>query len=67
MNGPDAALAWIGLAIAIIVLNDFGWGQLARYTLVAVIVYGVLTRTESLSPLFAKFQAGLAAPLRRKA
>lgn len=61
----DAILAWLGLAIAIVALNDFGWGSMIRYTLIAVIVYGLLTNVEKLDALIKRMNAGLRVDARR--
>lgn len=57
----DMILAWIGLAIAVVLLNDYGWGSLARYTLLAVIVYGLLVNGPKIAQLVERFVAGIAA------
>lgn len=59
MNGHDQMLAWLGLAIAVVALNDFGWGPFVRYSLLAVIAYALLTNVEQLEPLIDRFVAGL--------
>lgn len=59
MREHDQWLAWIGLAIAVVALNDFGWGPFIRYTLLAVIAYGLLVNIERLEPLIDRFVAGL--------
>jgi hypothetical protein len=59
VNEQDQWLSWLGLAIAIVVLNDFGLGKFARYTLLAVIAYGLLTNVERLQGVGNKFVNGL--------
>ena len=55
----DEVLAWLGLAIAVVLLQSFGWGKLARYTLLAVIFYGLLTNIEKFGPLVDRWIAGV--------
>lgn len=56
----DPILAWLGLAIAVVALNDFGWGPLIRLTLIAVIAYGLLTNVEAIQDLLRdRFVPGL--------
>lgn len=61
MNESDAVLSWLGLAIALVVLQEFGLGTFARYTLIAVIIYAVLTNVPRVSALFDRFERGIAA------
>ena len=54
MNGGEGGwlLAWLGLAMAAVVLNDYpATSPILRYSLVLVIVFLLLTNVERIAPL----------------
>lgn len=59
MNAPDP-MAWIGLAIALVVLAQYGLAAPIRYTLVLVIAYVLLTNADRLAPQVTRFNRALA-------
>jgi hypothetical protein len=58
MGNPDPA-AWLGLAIALVVLANFGLADPIRYTLIAVILLVLLRHASALAPALDRFTRAL--------
>lgn len=58
-DGPGDVFAWLGLGIALVLLSSFGLAQPIRLTLVAVILYVLLTNGPKLGPAFDRLAAAL--------
>ncbi len=55
-------LGWMGLAIAVVVLNGYpGTAPVVRYTLLAVIAYVLLTNADALSGPLGRWVADISA------
>lgn len=52
-------LAWVGLAIALVLVSSFGLAEPVRLTLLAVIAYVLLANATALAPAVNRFTTAL--------